>query len=260
MFKKIIYKITKSILKKFNFKIIKIEKQNLSYLYPEYSKKELKIITNAKLYTMTSYQNLNFLIRSFQHVINNNLEGDFVECGVWQGGNVILLKNLMTEYKIMRKQIYAYDTFEGMTKPTAIDKDIRFKQEKASDLMKKNLKSLNTHNIHCYYPIDKVRKNILNNCKDIKNIKLIKGDVLKTLLVKDNIPNKISILRLDTDWYKSTKIELEILFPKLVKNGVLIIDDYGDFLGCKKAVDEYFKNKKFNIFKIDSGARMLIKS
>lgn len=95
------------------------------------------------------------------------------------------------------------------------------------------MKDYNTHNIHSYYPVDKVRVNIFNNCKDIKNIKLIKGDVLKTLLVNDNIPNKISILRLDTDWYKSTIIELEILFPKLVKNGVLIIDDYGDYLGCK---------------------------
>lgn len=134
--KKIIYKITKSILKKFDFTIVKKENKNLMYQYPEYFKKELKIITNAKLYTMTSYKNLNFLLRSFQHVINNNLEGDFVECGVWKGGNIILLKNLMTDYKI-KKQIYAYDTFEGMTKPTAIDKDIRFKKEKASDLMKK---------------------------------------------------------------------------------------------------------------------------
>ena len=72
--------------------------------------------------------------------------------------------------------------------------------------------------------------------------------------------DKISILRLDTDWYESTKIELEILFPKLVKDGILIIDDYGDYFGCKKAVDDYFKDKKFNIFKVDSGARMLIKS
>jgi len=235
--------------------------ENISFQFPlDSEKKVLNFINIAKKYSMSGSRRMYFLSQCIEYVHKKSLPGDFVECGVWKGGNIILLKNLMTNYKIKKKQIYAYDTFEGMTKPTAIDKDIRFKKEKASDLMKKNLKDYNTHNIHSYYPVDKVRENIFNNCKDIKNIKLIKGDVLKTLLVNDNIPNKISILRLDTDWYKSTKIELEILFPKLVKNGVLIIDDYGDYLGCKKAVDEYFKNKKFNIFKIDSGARMLIKS
>ena len=76
-----------------------------------------------------------------------------------------------------------------------------------------------------------------------KLLKFIKGPVEETLV--QHKPKKISILRLDTDWYSSTKKELEILYPKLVKNGVIIIDDYGHWEGCRKACDQYFKNKKF---------------
>ena len=70
----------------------------------------------------------------------------------------------------------------------------------------------------------------------------IKGDVLKTLNHEKNIPDKIALLRLDTDWYESTKLELEKLY-QACKNGILLIDDYEDWQGCKKAVDEYFKEK-----------------
>jgi len=65
--------------------------------------------------------------------------------------------------------------------------------------------------------------------------------VMKTLKKEENLPEKIALLRLDTDWYESTKLEMNILYPKLIKNGVLLIDDYADWQGCKRAIDEYFK-------------------
>ena len=75
------------------------------------------------------------------------------------------------------------------------------------------------------------------------------------------MPEKISLLRLDTDFFESTKKELEILYPRLVSGGVLIIDDYGHWKGSKKAVDEYFElDKNFLWFhRIDYGSRLLIK-
>jgi hypothetical protein len=69
-----------------------------------------------------------------------------------------------------------------------------------------------------------------------------------TLKKEDNLPEKISILRLDTDFYDSTKVELEVLYPRLEKYGILILDDYGHFTGVRKAVDEYFRKKAFLIF------------
>ena len=89
--------------------------------------------------------------------------------------------------------------------------------------------------------------------------KLIKGDVLNTLKDPQNIPNKISILRLDTDLYHTTKIQLEMLFPKLVSGGILHIDDYGMCPGVRNAVDEYFINKKIWLHRVDFTCRLMIK-
>tara|TARA_Y100000992_G_C21208221_1_gene464080 strand:- start:138 stop:455 length:318 start_codon:yes stop_codon:yes gene_type:complete len=93
----------------------------------------------------------------------------------------------------------------------------------------------------------------------LENINLIKGKVEDNLSNKDNVPEKISILRLDIDFYDSTKIELEVLFPRLEKNGILIIDDYGYKYGARKAVDEYFKERPFFIY-VDRDCRLLIKN
>lgn len=93
------------------------------------------------------------------------------------------------------------------------------------------------------------------------NLIYVKGKVEDTLPV--NKPaGKIALLRLDTDWYESTKHELNILFPMLVQNGVLIIDDYGHWQGCRKAVDEYIQENKLPLLlnRIDYTGRIAIKS
>ena len=96
---------------------------------------------------------------------------------------------------------------------------------------------------------------------ELKSTKFIRGDVLQTLQDSTNVPDKISILRLDTDWYESTKFELEILYPKLVIGGVLIVDDYGHWSGARQAVDEYFKDKHIPLLNIiDYTGRMAIKT
>jgi hypothetical protein len=107
-----------------------------------------------------------------------------------------------------------------------------------------------------YASISDVKNNLKKKCKNIKNIHLIKGKVEDTL--KFFKPKKISLLRIDTDFYESTKIELEILYPLLSKNGILIIDDYGNWKGCRKAVDEYFGKKK-NLFYLEGSTRLMIK-
>ena len=97
--------------------------------------------------------------------------------------------------------------------------------------------------------------------KYIETFKFIKGKVEDTLLENNNLPKEISLLRLDTDFYESTKKELEVLYPRLVSGGVLIIDDYGHWKGSKRAVDEYFQlNKNFEwLHRIDYASRLLIK-
>jgi len=104
-----------------------------------------------------------------------------------------------------------------------------------------------------------VRRNMLGTRYPEKKIHLIKGKVEDT--VPQHAPEKIALLRLDTDWYESTKHELVHLYPRLVPNGVLIIDDYGHWQGAREAVDEYFAGQKFKplLNRLDYTGRLVIK-
>ena len=92
------------------------------------------------------------------------------------------------------------------------------------------------------------------------DIKFIKGDVCLTLKESENLPTKIAMLRLDTDWYQSTKIELQVLFPLLAHSRILVVDDYGWWKGSKIATDEYFKNTPVFMSCVDQGARLIVKN
>jgi len=72
-----------------------------------------------------------------------------------------------------------------------------------------------------------------------ERIHLVKGLIEHT--IPEHAPGSIGLLRLDTDWYKSTMHELVQLYPRLTLNGVVIVDDYGHFKGAREATDEYFR-------------------
>jgi len=257
--KKRLFRFLNSIIKRFfGYRLCKIEKFNFYKNFPEASFSEIKLMDICSKYSMTGYDRLFFLIQSINYVHSNKVLGDFVECGVWKGGNLILFQKMINKLNI-KKKIYAFDTFEGMTKPLEVDRMLH-NGLKAKDLMIQELKDKNNTNIHCYSPLNEVIDNFKKNTLNSKNLICVKGPVEKTLKQKNNLPKKISILRLDTDFYESTKIELEVLFPLLENNGILIIDDYGCWKGAKKAVDEYFLNKKFTMFKIDITGRFIIKN
>ena len=194
------------------------------------------------------------LLQAVKKVIKNKIEGDIVECGVWKGGNLILCQKYLNLQNAIIK-IHGFDNFEGMVKPKEIDADYR--NVPASEMHSLFKKDKNK-NSWAYCSLEEINKNI-NETVPKHNIKLIKGIVEKTLLEPKNLPDKISILRLDTDFYESTKIELEILYPKLVSGGFLIIDDYGHFKGCRKAVDEYFKDDLPYLHYVDYSCRVIVK-
>jgi hypothetical protein len=216
----------------------------------------IKYVANSG-YTMTSIPRLINTLKSCRYVVENNVPGDFVECGVWRGGNGILAKKVF-ERLGSDKRVWMFDTFEGMTEPGDLDVSAR---TKTSAKAKFDARQKETHNEWCFASLEDVRENCIKSNIDLSSVLFIKGDVAKTLRVHQNIPEMISVLRLDTDWYESTKVELEVLYPLLSKSGVLIIDDYGYWEGARKAVDEYFKNNSykplFNV--IDDTGRSSIK-
>jgi hypothetical protein len=78
--------------------------------------------------------------------------------------------------------------------------------------------------------------------------------------VPASAPDRIALLRLDTDWYSSTRYELEHLYPRLETGGVLIVDDYGHLAGARKAVDDYFAGEPILLTRVDFSGRVAIKA
>jgi len=201
----------------------------------------MSISNFAGEFTMTNMDRLQGLFIAVNYVVDNNIEGDFVECGVWRGGSSMAAALTFINRKQTDRKIWMYDTYEGMAETTEHDRDKN--GFLASEILKRSDKS-NPRSYFCIASYEEVEANMKSTRYPMKNIQFIKGNVEETLLKE--IPDKISILRLDTDYYTSTKAELEILYDKLVPGGVLILDDYGHWQGARKAVDDYFdiKGKK----------------
>jgi O-methyltransferase len=254
----LIIKILQKLLNVFGFQII--SKRSPEYFkdtIPEIHNSDQKLISECIKYSSNSADLAMWsLINSVKYILQNNIKGDFVECGVFRGGNVILMQKLLDKFNV-KKKIYAYDTYEGMPLPTSLDIDIE--GNKASHRLDDAVKENNTKNVWCYSELNDVKNNILKSCKNNYVIP-IKGMVEDTLKVKSNLPKNISLLRLDTDFYSSTLVELKKLYPRLSKGGILIIDDYGYWRGARKAVDEYFKDKKILMHRIDFSVRLIVKN
>ena len=253
-------KLINSFFKKFGYRLIEQQNKNWFDDFVGINEFELKSLEIASKYSMTGFERMFFLIKAIKQIEIDNVEGDFVECGVWRGGNLILFQRMIEKLNFKNRKIFAYDTYSGMSPPT--QSDLNINNEKAEDIINSlEKKGVDPENniIFAKCDLENVKKNFQINTGKNDNLICIKGKVEDTLKIKNNLPKKISLLRLDTDWYESTKIELEVLFPLLSKNGIMIIDDYGYWKGSKKAVDEYFKDKNINLFKIDFTSRYLFK-
>ena len=183
-------------------------------------------------FTMISMERGYAVYQAVRHILDKDLPGDFIECGVWKGGTCMLMALALQNRGVSDRNIWLYDTFEGMTEPGPEDR-IASSGQAVSERWQEGWWAVG---------MEEVRQNLLSTGYSADKIRLIPGDVCKTL--KTGVPEQISLLRLDTDWYESTRAELEALYPRLVKRGVLIVDDYGHFSGSRQAVDEYFKNRR----------------
>ena len=217
----------------------------------------MEIYHQCKPFTMTSIERMYALYNAIQYVLRKGIQGDFCECGVWKGGSSMMMALTLRKHHITDRKIYLYDTFEGMSEPTEEDKALT--GESAERLLEMQDKYTD-QSIWCYSGIDEVKKNLLSTGYPSDQLVFIKGKVEDTLPVQR--PGNLAILRLDTDWYESTKIELQLLYPLLQDSGILIIDDFGHWEGAKKAVIEYFSDEKNYLFiqRIDYTGRLMIKN
>ena len=187
-------------------------------------------------YTMTSSDRLWSLIESVRYIVREEIPGDFVECGVWRGGSVMAMLNELRNMEAMGRRVWLYDTFAGMTPPSSADVEASTGRH-ANELLSATPKDTG-NNVWCIADVQDVTRNVMTTGYPLDLITFVEGDVAETLY--ESTPDTIALLRLDTDWYESTRKSLEVLYPRLAVGGVCILDDYGHWQGARKAVDEYF--------------------
>ena len=181
--------------------------------------------------------NLRYLL---EDVIENNVEGDFIETGVWRGGACIYAKAIIDSYGVTDRNIWVADSFAGLPEP---------------DVKKYKLDKGDQHNKEAVLSVsrDQVEDNFRSYGLLDENVKFLEG------WFKDTLPSapiqKVAVLRLDGDMYASTMDALLSLYEKVTPNGYVIVDDYHAVEGCKKAIHDYLdancKNEKVEIKEID---------
>lgn len=218
---------------------------------------ELQLVNKVKPYTMAGTARCVSLMRSVDYLLKNDIKGDFVECGVWKGGSAMIMAEKLIAANRTDIPIWLYDTFEGMSEPTSLDTSFDGKTA-VSQLAGSDIQD--PRSVWCYSNLQEVQRNLARTGYPQDNILYIRGRVEET--IPKTAPERIALLRLDTDWYESTKHELEHLFPRLVRGGILLIDDYGHWEGCRKAVDEFMIANNITIFlsRIDYTGRIAVKT
>jgi O-methyltransferase len=214
----------------------------------------LKILQEARPHTLTSLHRLASTQDAVRYVVKNAIPGSLVECGVWRGGNMAVASRTLQQLGDTSRDLYLYDTFEGMSEPTEHDAD--YGGVSAAQLLAAEQKGAG---VWCEASIEDVMRVMKETGYSMDKVHLVKGKVEDT--IPATIPDEIALLRLDTDWYESTLHELVHLYPRLKPGGVLIIDDYGHWRGARQAVDEYFERKEILglLCRVDYTCRMMIK-
>jgi hypothetical protein len=212
-----------------------------------------RIIRSVRPFTMTTVERIAALIQAVRYVARHRIPGDIVECGVWRGGSMMAAALTLIEEKDTSRHLHLFDTYTGMTAPSAADR--RF-----DDVPARQLEPLHGgQGGWCASAAHEVRANLLSTGYPADRLHFVEGKVEDT--IPGNCPAQLALVRLDTDWYASTRHELEHLFPRLSSRGILILDDYGHWQGARQATDEYFDKNREPIFlhRIDYSGRLAVK-
>jgi O-methyltransferase len=205
---------------------------------------------------MTSPERVYGLASAARWLVESGVSGDIVECGVWRGGNMVAVAKTLLDADAADRDLFLFDTFAGMTAPTAEDLDHR---GRAASTRFAELAGGEQSSDWCRAGIEDVRANLALTGYPPQRLHFVTG------MVEETIPAQaletIALLRLDTDWYTSTRHELVHLWPRLVRGGVCIIDDYGHWKGSRQAVDEYLAELGLKVLmhRLDYSGRLIVK-
>ena len=226
------------------------------------SEADQAILRESRPYTMTSTERQIALLDAVQYTVDAQVPGAFAECGVWRGGSILAIIRKLQDNGIDDRDIYLYDTFEGMTEPGEADTS-RFSGSALSlwhNAVSKNQKPWQWFFDEDSFNLDLVKAVVLGTGYPAERVHFVAGMVEDT--IPEQAPEALALLRLDTDWYESTRHEMEHLYPLIAVGGILLIDDYGHWDGCRKAIDEYFASPDRRLpllQRVDYTARIVVK-
>lgn len=225
----------------------------LAERFPDFSDSTRRIIERSQPFTMTSPERIAAVCDAVRYISKAKIPGQIVECGVWKGGSILAAVETLIECDSQQRQIWLYDTFDGMTAPTKSDIDFL---GRSADQLLHLADRADASSVWCRSQLSQVKELLASAEYPADKFRFVVGPVEQT--IPQRAPEQIAILRLDTDWYQSTYHELEHLLPRLMPGGVLIVDDYGHWNGCRQAVDEYFEKFSVPMFlsRIDYTGRM----
>lgn len=224
--------------------------------YPsDLSTETIDIVESVRPFTMTPPAAIVGLCEAVSYLVHNRVEGAIVECGVWRGGSVMAAAQSLLRLGVRDRDFYLFDTFSGMPVPGDNDTSVTHPSDLPIERWRRE--DRNGYNGWAYAPLELVRANVLSTGYPAERVHLIRGRVEET--VPEQAPQSIALLRLDTDWYESTRHELEHLYPLLVPRGVLVLDDYGAWAGHRKAVDEYAPVSALYLARLGASARIAVK-
>jgi hypothetical protein len=225
---------------------------------PEYDDDLAAIFRKVRRHTLTSAARVASLCDSVEYLVRNDIEGDIAECGVWKGGSMMAAALTLLRLGDTSRHLYLYDTYEGMTEPT--EEDVSSPYDGYSP-HKRWARITSKGGRWAGVAVPAVQAAIESTGYPKDKVHCIAGKVEDTI-PEQSPPGGIALLRLDTDWYESTRHELEHLYPAVVDGGVLIIDDYGHYEGARKAVDEYFAatGQAVLLNRIDYTGRVAVKT
>jgi hypothetical protein len=244
------------LIRRLGVDVVRVTPQTAQPVPPDLDAAAVETIRQVRPYTMTSPERLYALIQAVRYLSAASIPGDIVECGVWRGGSMMAAARTLLECDEVGRGLHLFDTFEGMSAPT--ERDVAPDGSTAEALLRTSDRDDPT-SAWCYATQDDVAATMARSGYPAHRVHLAKGKVEDT--IPGAAPASIALLRLDTDWYESTRHELEHLYPRLSPGGVLIIDDYGHWAGCRQAVDEYFAAHGVHVLlnRIDYTGRIAVK-
>jgi O-methyltransferase len=191
--------------------------------------------------TMTNPPKLHALIEAVRYVHARGIEGAVVECGVWRGGSMMTIATTLVNLGSTERDLHLFDTFEGMSAPT--DNDVRVRDGRSAAEL---LADENEATVLADATLADVQEGMQSVSYPAERIHYHVGMVEDT--VPAQAPDRIALLRLDTDWYASTKHELNHLWERLTPGGILILDDFGYWEGARKATLEWMEETDNRLF------------